>query len=110
MSFRAPFTFPWFACLAGGVICGLVAGLPPAGAEPLITEFLASNSTTLFDQDRESSDWIEVHNPDPTPVNLGGWYLTETASNRTRWQFPSRPPRAWPTSRAAPRSAAATKP
>lgn len=87
-----------------------MAGLLPAGAEPLITEFLASNSTMLFDQDRESSDWIEVHNPDPTPVNLGGWYLTETASNRTRWQFPSRPPRAWPTSRAAPRSAAARTP
>jgi len=89
MSFRAPFPFPSFACLAGWVICGFVAGLPSAGAEPLITEFLASNSTTLFDQDRESSDWIEVHNPDPTPVNLGGWYLTDTASNRTRWQFPS---------------------
>jgi len=89
MSFRAPFTLPSFACLAGWAICGLAAGLPLAGAEPLITEFLASNSTTLFDQDRESSDWIEVHNPDPAPVNLGGWYLTDTASNRTRWQFPA---------------------
>ena len=89
MSLRAPFTLPSLASLAGWVICALGAGLPPAAAEPLITEFLASNSTTLFDQDRESSDWIEVHNPDPTPVNLGGWYLTDTASNRTRWQFPS---------------------
>ncbi|MBL9209528.1 MAG: CotH kinase family protein, partial [Opitutaceae bacterium] len=89
MSLRAAPTRPPPARLVAGVVCGLLFGLAPARAEPVITEFMASNSTTLFDQDRDFSDWIEVHNPDATAVNLSGWYLTDTASNRTRWQFPA---------------------
>jgi len=89
MSLRATLTRLTSVCLAAWVFCWLIPGLTPVSAEPLITEFLASNSTTLFDQDRESSDWIEVHNPDAIPVNLGGWFLTDNASNRTRWQFPA---------------------
>ncbi|MBL9188795.1 MAG: CotH kinase family protein [Opitutaceae bacterium] len=62
---------------------------PAMRAEPLISEFMASNTATLADQDQAFSDWIELHNPDPTPVNLAGWYLTDTATNKTRWQFPA---------------------
>lgn len=89
MSSPAPRALRLPTRLAGLMACwlGLLTG--PVAAAPLITEFMASNVTTLFDQDREASDWIELHNPDPTPVNLAGWYLTDTASNRTRWQFPA---------------------
>ncbi len=58
-------------------------------ANPVISEFMASNTATLADQDQAYSDWIELHNPDSAPVNLTGWYLTDSASNRTRWQFPA---------------------
>lgn len=58
-------------------------------ADPLITELMASNTATLFDQDQESSDWIEIHNPDTQAVSLAGWYLTDQAANKTRWQFPA---------------------
>ena len=50
---------------------------------------MASNSTTLSDEDGEFSDWIEIHNPDTIPVDLGGWYLTDSESNKGKWQFPS---------------------
>lgn len=50
---------------------------------------MASNSTTLTDEDAEFSDWIEIHNPDAFPVDLGGWYLTDSESNKGKWQFPS---------------------
>ncbi|MDO8629193.1 MAG: CotH kinase family protein, partial [Phycisphaerales bacterium] len=67
----------------------LVAGNAARCADPIITEFLASNTATLVDQDQAYSDWIELHNPDATPVNLSGWYLTDSATNKTRWQFPA---------------------
>lgn len=49
---------------------------------------MASNDSTLPDEDGEYSDWVEIYNPDPQPVNLGGWYLTDNANNLTKWQFP----------------------
>src|SRR5438067_5495493 len=58
-------------------------------AEPSITEFMASNSSTLMDEDGDSSDWIEIHNPDPAAVNLNGWFLTDTDKNKKKWAFPS---------------------
>lgn len=60
-----------------------------ARADPIISEFLARNTATLKDRDGDFSDWIELHNPDAQPVNLNGWYLTDTLANRTRWQFPA---------------------
>lgn len=60
-----------------------------AVAAPVISEFMASNRTTLVDADGEHSDWIELYNPDAEPVDLAGWYLTDNAGKRTKWQFPS---------------------
>ena len=56
--------------------------------DPIISEFLASNSTGLLDEDGDSSDWIEVANPNAEPVDLGGWFLTDDADNLQRWKFP----------------------
>lgn len=58
-------------------------------ATPVISEFLASNSGGLDDADGDSSDWIEIYNPTTTAVDLGGWSLTDDATNLTRWTFPS---------------------
>ena len=58
-------------------------------AAPIITEFLADNDTTLNDEDEDSSDWIEIHNPDTTPIDLAGYHLTDEVSNPTLWTFPS---------------------
>ena len=57
-------------------------------AEPVISEFLASNRTGILDEDGEHSDWIELHNPDPATASLKGWYLTDSATNKIKWQFP----------------------
>ena len=62
--------------------------LPSTGA-PLITEFLASNQTGILDEDLTRQDWIEIHNPDASPVNLGGYHLTDDAALPARWTFPS---------------------
>jgi hypothetical protein len=49
---------------------------------------MAANETGLRDEDGEFSDWIEIHNPDATPVSLGGYYLTDSARNLNKWRFP----------------------
>ena len=55
-----------------------------------ISEFLASNSEGLEDEDGDSSDWIEIHNTHPTdPVDLGGLGLTDDDSKPDKWTFPS---------------------
>lgn len=65
----------------------LAAG--PAGAAPYISEFLASNITGLKDEDGDESDWIEIHNPDATAVDLTGWGLGDLASLEEPWRFPA---------------------
>lgn len=53
-----------------------------------ISEFLAANTRTLADQDGEFSDWVELYNAGPQAAQLAGWYLTDTATNLTKWRFP----------------------
>ena len=68
----------------------LLAGtLSSAAAGPIISEFMADNKSTLTDENGSYSDWLEIYNPDPGPVNLAGWYLTDTAANLTKWTFPA---------------------
>jgi hypothetical protein len=61
----------------------------PLFSAPRFTEFMASNNKTLLDEDDDASDWIEIFNPDLTPIDPGGYYLTDDAANLTKWQFPS---------------------
>ncbi len=81
------------------VVLGLGWGPGRAGAAgfdgPVINEFMASNGSSaplgageILDEDGDASDWIEIHNPGGQTVNLGGWYLTDSAGNLTKWRFP----------------------
>src|SRR6187549_1504146 len=54
-----------------------------------ISEFVASNSNGLRDEDGDFSDWIEIFNSGTNMVNMDGWFLTDTADNLTRWRFPA---------------------
>ena len=56
---------------------------------PVITEFLASNSSNLTDENGATSDWIEIHNPSSTAIDLTGWHLTDDATNLILWTFPA---------------------
>ena len=59
-------------------------------ADPVITEFLAQNTSNRTDEDGKFSDWIEIHNPDPAAaLDLAAYYLTDDATNPTQWQFPA---------------------
>src|SRR5438270_12104437 len=60
-----------------------------AHAQPVVSEFMASNSATLADEDGDHPDWIEIHNPDGAAISLDGWYLTDSAKTKKRWAFPA---------------------
>ena len=72
-------------------LCLMAALVAPSQghADPVITELMADNTRTLKDEDGDFSDWIEIQNPDPVPVNLSGWYLTDDPNRLTQWAFPS---------------------
>ncbi len=61
----------------------------PATAQIRITEFMASNTQTLLDEDGDSSDWIEIQNTSSNSVNLLNWALTDSAGNPGKWRFPA---------------------
>ena len=71
----------------------LVAVLVPSGAgllaqDVVISEFMASNVSTLEDEDGDYSDWIELFNAGQSPADLDGWSLTDDPLNPTKWVFP----------------------
>ena len=77
---------------ARSFLTAVCAGLSLAStlrANPLISEFVASNQSGLRDEDSTLQDWIEVHNPTPAPLDLDGWHLTDSAGNLTKWRFPA---------------------
>ena len=48
-----------------------------AAADPVISEFMASNHNSITDEDGDHPDWIEILNPDAATANMGGWALTD---------------------------------
>ena len=60
-----------------------------AEAQVVISEFLASNDSSIEDEDGSSSDWIELFNTNTLPVDIAGWHLTDSSTNLTAWTFPS---------------------
>ena len=68
----------------------VIAGRWHDAASPLaVTEFMASNTTILSDEDGDFSDWIEICNISGKPVDLLGWYLTDDKNAPKKWPFPS---------------------
>ena len=61
----------------------------PLAAQPIISEFLASNDDSLLDDDGNSTDWIEIFNAGDQSIDLVGHSLTDNPQNVTKWVFPS---------------------
>jgi hypothetical protein len=55
-----------------------------------INEWMADNASTLADPaDGGFEDWFELYNPGPTPVDLGGLYLTGNLADKTKFKIPA---------------------
>ena len=53
-----------------------------------INEFMAQNSQTLTDGNRNTSDWIELYNPSNDPVDMTGYGLSDNPDGPMKWVFP----------------------
>ncbi|MES2706851.1 MAG: lamin tail domain-containing protein [Verrucomicrobiota bacterium] len=56
-----------------------------------LNEFMAANGSTIVPNAVAGTfnDWIELYNEGAAPVDLGGWHLTDNASNPAKWTFPA---------------------
>ena len=63
-----------------------VAGMP---ARPVIyiNEFMADNDNIVADEHGEYDDVIELYNPGPVPVNLGGMHLTDDLTDPVKFRI-----------------------
>lgn len=50
---------------------------------------MAANTQGLRDEDGAYSDWLELHNPTAAPIDLEGWFLTDSPGNRRKWRLPA---------------------
>ena len=75
--------------VAGAVLLAGFMTNPLAAHDLVISEFMAVNSTTLLDEEDDTSDWIEIHNQGFETVDLDSFYLTDDDGDLRKWRFPS---------------------
>ncbi len=54
----------------------------------VINELMASNETTITDENGEYEDWIEIFNSGTEEIYLGDKYLSDKEDNPVKWKFP----------------------
>lgn len=67
----------------------------PVTGTLIINEFMCSNDTTfILDELGPDNypDWIEIYNTGDTPIDIGGWYLTESLDDPMMYQIPTNIP------------------
>lgn len=55
----------------------------------VINEFMASNSSTVVDQDGDYDDWIEIYNRSSQAISLDSVFLSDSYNNPQKWKFPA---------------------
>jgi|GEM_PF-863853 len=66
-----------------------IIGAPVAVANVFINEIMANNNSTAQDNNGDFDDWIELYNGGLATANLAGHYLTNDASDLTKYQIPT---------------------
>ena len=67
----------------------LFCNLLHLSAQVKINEYSCSNVSGPTDAYGQREDWIELYNTTATTIDLTGWYLSDKASNLTKWLIPS---------------------
>jgi len=57
-------------------------------AQIRINEVCASNSESLYDEDSDTPDWIEIYNYSDEPQNLSTWKISDKPNFENAWQLP----------------------
>ena len=73
----------------GFLFLALALALASGVSAQEISEFMASNNSTLIDGYGDDPDWIEVYNSTASAIDLSGWYLTDDQGDLQKWPFPA---------------------
>jgi hypothetical protein len=88
-----------FGCtldLQGGTLVSSTPGAPNSVAASLpafppvwLNELMPENTSGLVDNHGEHEPWIELINAGDQPVNLDGWFLSDSYVTLNKWPFPA---------------------
>lgn len=54
----------------------------------VINEAQSDNFITYVDEAGEYEDWVELHNPTNTPIDIAGYYVSDRLDRPQKWQVP----------------------
>jgi hypothetical protein len=79
------------SCSCTVVISQLLFVMLPAISQPLyLNEIMASNSSTILDEDGDAEDWIELYYAGSELLNLSGYGLSDDYADPFKWVLPER--------------------
>ena len=55
----------------------------------IINEVMSSNGSTIYDEDGDTPDWIELYNGGDNIINLNGYGITDDPTEPYKWIFPA---------------------
>ncbi len=55
----------------------------------VINEYMTNNTYTLYDEEGDYPDWVELYNGTGRAVSLAGLYLTDNSEKPSKWAFPN---------------------
>lgn len=58
-------------------------------SQVIVNEYSCSNISTTTDNFGNEEDWVELYNTTGAPIDLTGYFLSDKASNLTKWSVPS---------------------
>ena len=62
----------------------------PVAGKLIINEFMCSNDNIPVPGDNgDFPDWIEIHNTGDTPLDMGGWFVTDALDDLAQYQLPT---------------------
>ncbi|MFK5855201.1 MAG: lamin tail domain-containing protein [Bacteroidota bacterium] len=65
-------------------------GSAPTVGSLVINEFMASNDNIPVPGDNgDFPDWIEIYNTGDTPIDMGGWFVTDDLEDIAKYQLPT---------------------
>lgn len=65
-----------------------ISGLTYSNNGVVINEYCPDNTFTIYDEDGDYSDWVELYNPTAETADMSGYTLTDNADNPSKWVIP----------------------
>ncbi|MDC1431426.1 lamin tail domain-containing protein, partial [Bacteroidia bacterium] len=55
----------------------------------VINEVMASNASTIADEDGDYTDWLELYNTSNATIDLSQYWLTDDKDEQKKWHLPA---------------------